>query len=549
MRRFALRAPVRKNANATSAVGWNIRKHSTPPVMEQLQYQYEDGYLDMHVFSKAQNEFGNYVKECMAKEGVEWQGLETKTYQMLMDEREFDPPCGPRPDSPAWAYIYGNHLVDFKSMADNLPAEHEFKRNYFQSYVEVLTKKLRMHYPKMDWQAKYKKRMEEWKLPGMTAFEKCKAECLAQAVAQGGQEEYIELYRSNSHFNFGADDPFHYYMPKDNETKWLALQEFEWDSNTGANADKYMPTLTKLEAFLEPNLPSAQVKEGLKAIVSTAEGATLFSGAVPSVVAGAKNSAEVEKALKELVDKENTASLCLALIWSAAPQLFSQFFVAPGSVDSFIADNKGTVEKVNAAYKTMGSAAAALEKAVLNSCKNMETVCKEAGVDATGLTGFLARRGFVAAQEAALPTPEAHWLSAKMKGMAADLKPKSFLAAVNCSAMGAYANDPQTMARKVYDAISYGAHGNTLNMVAQASDAAGFEEALGDEIVSFLIENGRATEAKRAEILKVVDKKLAVGKEAAAFNEARKSLGEAWQTVKLDYALADLGSLEIQYKY
>jgi len=549
MRRFALRTPVRKNGCALSPVKWNIRKQSTPPVMEQLQYQYEDGYLDMHVFSPAQNEFGNYVKACMAREGVEWQSLETKAYQLLMDEREFDPPCGPRPDSPAWAYIYGNHLVDFKSMADNLPAEHEFKRNFFQSYVEVLTKKLRMHYPKMDWQTKYKKRMEEWKLPGMTAFEKCKAECLAKAVAQGGEDEYIELYRSNSHFKFGADDPFHYYMPQDNETKWLALQEFEWDSKTGANVDKYMPTLTALEALLEPNLPSAQVKAGLKAILSTDAGLELVAEAIPSAVANAKNAAEAEKALKDVVEKENTASLCLALLWSAAPQLFSQFFVAPGSVDAFVADNKDAAGKVCAAYKSMGAAAAALEKAVLSSCKNFEAGCKEVGVDATGLTGFLARRGFVAAQETVLPTPEEHWLSTKMKEMGADLKPKSFLGAVNCAAVGVYSNNPQTLARKVYDAISYGSHGNTLNMVAQANDVAGFEEALGDEIVSFLIENGRSTEAKRADILKALEKKLVVGKEAAAFNEARKKLGETWQTVKLDYALADLGSLEIQYKY
>merc|ERR1719495_538172 len=122
MRRFVSRGPLRKKASAAPAAGWSVRKHSTPPVMEQLQYQHEDGYLDMHVFSKAQNEFGNYLKECMTREGVEWQRLETKAYQMLMDEREFDPPAGPRPDSPVWAYIYGNHLVDFKSMADNLTA-------------------------------------------------------------------------------------------------------------------------------------------------------------------------------------------------------------------------------------------------------------------------------------------------------------------------------------------------------------------------------------------------------------------------------------------
>merc|ERR1719326_235342 len=213
MRRFSPNAAVRRLRQA-APVSVRFNTQPAPPVMEQVEYQYQDGYLDLMEHTANENAFGEYFKECLAKNGVEFQTLETAAYQLLMDEQEFDPPAPPRPDSPAWGYMYGNNLVDFKAAAANLPADKEYKRGFFNSYVEPLEKKLLMHYPNLDWASKLEARKAQWNADSaVSTFQRNKAEVMAEAVAAGGASEYIELYRSNSHFKFGPDDPYNYYMP------------------------------------------------------------------------------------------------------------------------------------------------------------------------------------------------------------------------------------------------------------------------------------------------------------------------------------------------
>jgi len=207
--------------------------HTKPPVMEQTEHidTHVGGFVDYMEPSPAQKEFGEYFKACLAKEGIDFQQLESKNYQMCVDEMEFDPPSPPRPDSEAWGYMYGNNLVYFKTMADTLSPDKEYKRGFFEFRIDPLIKKMKIHYRNLDWRSKYESLKKEWEHGVFTTFQKMKAEVLAKEVA-ADMDGYVELYRSNSHFNYKPDDPYHYYMPVENELKWTNYNKFNWDKTS-----------------------------------------------------------------------------------------------------------------------------------------------------------------------------------------------------------------------------------------------------------------------------------------------------------------------------
>jgi len=131
--------------------------HTKPPVMEQTEHidTHVGGFVEYMEPSPARREFGEYFKACLAKEGVDFQELESMNYQMCVDEMEFDPPSPPRPDSEAWAYMYGNNLVEFKTMAETLTPDKEYKRGFFEFRIDPLIKKMKIHYRHLDWRSKY----------------------------------------------------------------------------------------------------------------------------------------------------------------------------------------------------------------------------------------------------------------------------------------------------------------------------------------------------------------------------------------------------------
>lgn len=247
--------------------------HSKPPVMEQTEHidTHVGGFVDYMEPSPAKREFGEYFKACLAKEGVDFQTLETKNYQMTVDEMEFDPPSPPRPDSEAWGYMFGNNLVEFKTMAETLTPDKEYKRGFFEFRIEPLIKKLKIHYNHLDWRSKYESVKKEWEQGVFTTFQKLKAEVLAKEVA-ADMDGYIDLYRSNSHFNFKSDDPYRYYMPVENEIKWTNLNRFEWDrTSQTADLSPYVEKLQSLTAAIDGPLRKTSFVAAAQAAVSSTD--------------------------------------------------------------------------------------------------------------------------------------------------------------------------------------------------------------------------------------------------------------------------------------
>jgi len=221
--------------------------------MEQTEHidTHVGGFVDYIEHAPARKEFGEYFKACLAKEGLEFQVLETKNYQMTVDEMEFDPPSPPRPDSEAWGYMFGNNLVEFKVMAENLTPDKEYKRGFFEFRIEPLIKKMKIHYNHLDWRSKYESVKKEYKEGVFNTFQKLKAEVLAKEVV-ADQDGYVDLYRSNSHFNFKPDDPYRYYMPVENEIKWTNYNRFEWDrTSQTADLSHYLEKLQSLTAAVD----------------------------------------------------------------------------------------------------------------------------------------------------------------------------------------------------------------------------------------------------------------------------------------------------------
>merc|ERR1719336_610777 len=139
-------------------------------------------------------------------------------------------------------------------MADRLAPENEYKRGMFESRIQPLKQKMKVHYGHLDWRGKLAQTMQNWDTGKMTEFQKCKAEVAAKAVS-GDMDGFMELFRSNSHFQFGPDDPYHHYMPKANEDKWIAYQKFQWDqSSSNVDTVAYGTALQPLIALLDDAL-------------------------------------------------------------------------------------------------------------------------------------------------------------------------------------------------------------------------------------------------------------------------------------------------------
>jgi len=102
-----------------------------------------------------------------------------------------------------------------------------------------------------------------------TSFQKLKAEILAKEVA-ADKDGYIELYRSNSHFNYKPDDPYHYYMPVENEVKWTNYNKFDWDmTSETADHSPYVEKLQMLSAALDAPLKKTGFIAAARAIVNS----------------------------------------------------------------------------------------------------------------------------------------------------------------------------------------------------------------------------------------------------------------------------------------
>jgi len=352
----------------------------------------------------------------------------------------------------------------------------------------------------------------------------------------------VDLYRANNHFDFGPDDPYRYYMPKANEDKWVALQRFEWDQ-TSRNADHgpYLTALGKLVDMLEPKLKSLDVKGALKAGLTGSDAADMLAAFDKAIPSATRMGAE-GLALMEMTDADKTANaiksmegvsnaqLLVALVWGNVPDMFAQFFVS-GTFDDFVKDNDSVVAEVVTNFAAHAKSSAALDKAVSEACAAVEQAC--------GVKGLAGQLNLAAAASEACPAMSDCGLSKNLKAHAESLKSQgSFLGWVNfMAAAGAVQSDNLVM--NAYNSALYGPRGSTLNRLGQA-DGNQLGAAVGRQVAAI---TGNADDAAKA--AKVFDLKNA----AQGFNTTRASYDNSFSRLKLDYAMADMGSLEIQYKY
>jgi len=610
---------VRANA-AGQTRAWGSR----PPTMEQTEHQdlHVGGFLDWLEQSPQQKEFGAYFKQCLASNGVDFQTLDSKSYQMAVDEREFDPPAPPRPDSPAWAYLYGNMLIEFSAMATRLDPENEYKRGMFESRIEPLRRKMKIHYGHLDWRGKMAKALENWDKSTMTEFQKCKAEVAAKAVSTD-IDGFMELFRSNSHFQFGPDDPYHHYMPKANEDKWVAYQKFQWDQ-TSSNADtaSYGNALQPLMAMADAGLAKSPLKAALQAALKSTDasmvgqvvaafakcspsscgepdadeaamvGAVLnFAGvkgklsaeqahAVSSMLRGGvaggdlngKSVAEATEILKETaheaalknyyhaanicttVEKESNGRLAVALSFGNLPDLYTGLFLSKANMDSFLGANNAAVADFAESLGPLNTACTNLAKSLSDACAKADAGLAKNGCANSGVGDMLKATGFAEASGEPV-TAASLFFVPKLNDMAAHLASSSFMGAVNCEAGAQYlASDQYTSSAwaSVTNATlmpsASGMCGTVLCAVAKTGGERDFVDNVSNCASNFLVSSGKAAVPTREMTSAVEEAFAGVGTAAQAAQQAQDVAAAKFMALTLDTGLADLGSLEVQYK-
>jgi len=491
--------------------------HSKPPVMEQTEHidTHVGGFVDYMEPSPARREFGEYFKACLAKEGVEFQTLETKNYQMTVDEMEFDPPSPPRPDSEAWGYMFGNNLVEFKTMAETLTPDKEYKRGFFEFRIEPLIKKMKIHYNHLDWRSKYESVKKEWKEGTFSTFQKLKAEVLAKEVA-ADMDGYIELYRSNSHFNFKSDDPYRYYMPTENEIKWTNLQRFEWDrTSQTADLSHYIEKLQSLTAAIDgplkktgfvaavqaavaspdkamaseivsavmqasPFLAGEKVDPeeeigavfGMKGKLSAAQAkniSAIYRGAhIPADDLSGKTTAEAIDILKDTAKASDItmryhankvhdavaadpAGLLVGTVFGTHTELFAQLFINEGDFATFVSSNESAFAAIVDSFVALNATTEAFGKNLASAVAAATEGMKKNGASKADAASCMA--GLTAAVEKA-GTAEGSFLAKKLTAMAEDLKARgSFLGNVNCQAAALYVDSEEVQNSAMYKVL------------------------------------------------------------------------------------------------
>jgi len=610
---------VRANA-AGQTRAWGSR----PPTMEQTEHQdlHVGGFLDWLEQSPKQKEFGAYFKQCLAANGVNFQTLDSKSYQMAVDEREFDPPAPPRPDSPAWAYLYGNMLVEFHCMADNLSPDNEYKRGMFESRLEPLKRKMKIHYGHLDWRGKHAQAQNDWEKSSMTEFQKCKAEVAAKAVSTD-VDGFMELFRSNSHFQFGPDDPYHHYMPKVNEDKWVAYQKFQWDQ-TASNADtaSYGNALQPVIAAADAGLSKTQFKAALQAALKSTDpemvgqvvaafakaspsscgnadaneeemvGAVLnFAGvkgkltaeqanAVSSMLRGGASGADLngksvaeateilkdsanEKALTDFyhaasicgtVDKANSGQLAVALSFGNLPELYAGLFLSSGNMADFLAANSSAFTDFAESLGPLNTATANLGKALADGCSKADAGLGKNGCANSGVGEMLKATGFSEAAGAPV-TAATLFFVPKLNDMAANLASSSFMGAVNCGAAAQYLATDQynssawaNLMNATLMPSASGVSGPTLQAVGKTGGERDFVSSVTDCASNFLVSSGKVAVPTREMTSAVEEAFAGVATAAQAVQQAQDAAAAKFMALTLDTGLADLGSLEVQYK-
>jgi len=378
--------------------------------------------------------------------------------------------------------------------------------------------------------------MAQWEAPAaLSLWQQSRAQVLAQAVKDNPQA-YIEQYRSNSHFQFGEDDPFHYYMPESNEADWLRLQQFEWDQTDG-NVQPYVPHLQKLEAALAP-LSKVDIKTAFTAALGgrSRDSVVDMFKVLSSVPANADG-------VSKCVAGTPAAKLAVALGWANLPQVFSQFIVKDGALDSFVGDNAAAFEEGCTKFAAMQKTGTAFSNALTKACTDIETACKAKNPKVTGVKDFLLASGLAAAAQS---PPSPHWLATKLRETATDNMNKgSFMAMVHCETAAAVVEAPGNAARQLHDLAAYGQLGGLAAHVSQECVGRGYADGVVGQLNEFLYGT-----VDPADIRDAVSKALGTLEEPAkALNEAKAQTDGAFSSMRLDYAMDTIGSLSIQYKY
>merc|ERR1712060_491271 len=372
--------------------------------------------------------------------------------------------------------------------------------------IEPLIKKMKIHYNHLDWRSKYESVKKEWKEGTFTTFQKLKAEVLAKEVA-ADIDGYIDLYRSNSHFNFRSDDPYRYYMPVENEIKWTNLNRFEWDrTSQTADLSHYIEKLQSLTAAIDGPLwktsfvaaaqaaisstdkamaseivsavikaspylagekldPEQEIlavfaKHGIKETLTAAQAdkvSALYRGAnISGADLSGKKAAEAVDILKDtakasdITMRYHATKVNEAVAADPAGVLVGTLFSTHTELFAQLFINEGDfatfVSSNEAAFAALNTTSQGFAKSLTKACNAATEAMKKNGAAKADSAACVA--GLTAAVEKANVSGES-FVAKKLSAMAQDLKARgSFLGNVNCQAAALYvdSNEAQSSA-------------------------------------------------------------------------------------------------------
>jgi len=208
--------------------------------------------------------FGEALRARLEENGVEMDFIDNKQFQVKQENFEFDAPALPREMSRAWGFLWGNRLVKCEVLLKTLKPQDEYLRGYLEKHGDELKRKMKIHFPDLDWQSKVAK-----SLAGLQAtpcgfnqlYNESKLEALAEFV-KDEPETFVDFYRNNSYISsYDDNDSFGYNIPSTMEAKLEGLMQFDWDQSAAKpDVSRYVSIVGDLVECVDPLMKTLDPK-------------------------------------------------------------------------------------------------------------------------------------------------------------------------------------------------------------------------------------------------------------------------------------------------
>lgn len=214
--------------------------------------------------SQGDADFGEALRMKCEEKKVDLEYVDLRMYQIKHENYEFDAPALPRENSGCWAYLWGNRYVKNQVLLETLKDEDDYLRGYLTDITNEYSRKMRVHFPKVDCQGRKKALLESQK-KNPEGFAKLYLEAKLDALSdyvQADTDGYLNLYKNNSYISsFDDGDSFGYDVPLEMETKIAGLAKFEWDQTvSNPDVNPYVQIISQLTDSVGPKLKTMNPK-------------------------------------------------------------------------------------------------------------------------------------------------------------------------------------------------------------------------------------------------------------------------------------------------